>query len=562
MSGLPTEPRRRVFVGDFVHSLTKRKLEYLYETAVGVDEFGVIVFIEPCKQPGSLELILERLHWTEAEIVELVRGEFIIPGMLRNTREVAAWNIGRGQQFQLLDWLSNFRDVRYAERTYKSVVKRVIASGTTCCCWYGTLHLDATKILADIVHRSGQRSFVGKCNMDRHSAPDYTEKSASASIADTKEFVNYVRKECAAPLYPKLASGPISPTSNEAGTMSPNGMRGSFSSPRKRSTTSDSSASSSSSTTSESLAVQRSSVTSLVQPIITPRFAISCSDALMAGLQAVVGKDPTLHIQTHLAENPAEIEFTKQLFPFTDSYTHVYDHFGLLSQKTILAHCVHLEEHEMDLIQQRGAGISHCPTSNLNLRSGNSPVAVLLDRNIKVGLGTDVSGGFGHGILSALREASVVSKVLSFTQEKKTEKDKSRGRSETPKGGLPVIEGDKHLAAASEVSETEMFTGKHLPLETLFFLATLGGAEVCDLQDRIGNFVVGKEFDAILVRTGQANPDDEGDVFFSQPNPAMFVEPEDTLPVLFERFLFTGDYANIASVFVRGRTIGGAAPLK
>lgn len=225
----------------------------------------------------------------------------------------------------------------------------------------------------------------------------------------------------------------------------------------------------------------------------------------------------------------------------------VYDHFGLLSQKTILAHCVHLEEHEMDLIQQRGAGISHCPTSNLNLRSGNSPVAVLLDRNIKVGLGTDVSGGFGHGILSALREASVVSKVLSFTQEKKTEKDKSRGRSETPKGGLPVIEGDKHLAAASEVSETEMFTGKHLPLETLFFLATLGGAEVCDLQDRIGNFVVGKEFDAILVRTGQANPDDEGDVFFSQPNPAMFVEPEDTLPVLFERFLFTGDYANVSS---------------
>jgi cytosine/adenosine deaminase-related metal-dependent hydrolase len=59
-----------------------------------------------------------------------------------------------------------------------------------------------------------------------------------------------------------------------------------------------------------------------VQPILTPRFAISCSDTLMAALQAMVGKDPSLHIQTHLAENPAEIEFTKQLFPFADTYTH------------------------------------------------------------------------------------------------------------------------------------------------------------------------------------------------------------------------------------------------
>lgn len=85
-----------------------------------------------------------------------------------------------------------------------------------------------------------------------------------------------------------------------------------------------------------------------------------------------------------------EQELSQQLTCIT-----VYDHFGLLTQKTILAHCVHLEETEMTLIKQRKAGISHCPTSNVNLRSGCSPVAELLDRGIKVGLGTDVSGGFG-----------------------------------------------------------------------------------------------------------------------------------------------------------------------
>ena len=172
-------------------------------------------------------------------------------------------------------------------------------------CRYGTLHLEGTKILADILHKRGQRAFVGKCNMDRNSAPDYTEKSASKSIEDTKEFVAYVREKCRS----EIAGSSVHSVDRSAST----------SSRRHRSSTASSSASSASSTSSKPKPTRS---TSLVQPILTPRFAISCSDALMTGLQAMVGADPTLYIQTHLAENPAEIEFTKQLFPFTDSYTH------------------------------------------------------------------------------------------------------------------------------------------------------------------------------------------------------------------------------------------------
>lgn len=157
------------------------------------------------------------------------------------------------------------------------------------------------------------------------------------------------------------------------------------------------------------------------------------------------------------------------------------------------------------------------------------------------------------GILTALREASVVSKVLGFQESKKIEADKDRGRSVTPRkiAGLPSIEAvadqEKTIdAPARALSAPEKFSGKHLPLETLFYLATLGGAEVCELQDRIGNFVVGKEFDALLVRTGQASPDQQGDPFRLQPNPALFVEPEDPLEAIFEKFLFAGDDRNVS----------------
>jgi guanine deaminase len=147
------------------------------------------------------------------------------------------------------------------------------------------------------------------------------------------------------------------------------------------------------------------------------------------------------------------------------------------------------------------------------------------------------------GILTALREASVVSKVLSFNETSKLQADKDRGRSLTPKKkvDLPQIESESPDAAI--LASSEGFTGKHLPLETLFFLATLGGAEVCDMQDRIGNFVVGKEFDALLVRTGQ---NQEGHSFDNQLNPALFVEENDGLETLFEKFLFAGDDRNVS----------------
>lgn len=123
----------------------------------------------------------------------------------------------------------------------------------------------------------------------------------------------------------------------------------------------------------------------LIRPIITPRFAISCTPELLRGLGNLAAKyDPPLHIQTHIGENLDEVAKVGELFPGNTSYADVYDSFGLLGEKTILGHAAYLGDDEVDLIAKRKAGISHCPTSNFNLTSGVAPVGKYLDAGIKV----------------------------------------------------------------------------------------------------------------------------------------------------------------------------------
>jgi guanine deaminase len=115
----------------------------------------------------------------------------------------------------------------------------------------------------------------------------------------------------------------------------------------------------------------------LVQPCVTPRFALSCTSELMQSLGDLITADPSLHVQTHLSENTREIQETLDLFPDCRSYTAVYDKYNMLRKGTILAHCVWLTPEEMKLISAAKAGISHCPTSNFNLMSGGARVGAM-----------------------------------------------------------------------------------------------------------------------------------------------------------------------------------------
>ena len=129
-----------------------------------------------------------------------------------------------------------------------------------------------------------------------------------------------------------------------------------------------------------------SSDSALVQPIITPRFAICCTPELLRSLGDIADSDPSLRVQAHISEGVDEVTAMGALFPGNTSYADVYDSFGLLGPKTILAHAVHLGDDEVKLIAEKKAGISHCPTSNFNLTSGIAQVGKYLDAGIKVGI--------------------------------------------------------------------------------------------------------------------------------------------------------------------------------
>jgi guanine deaminase len=124
----------------------------------------------------------------------------------------------------------------------------------------------------------------------------------------------------------------------------------------------------------------------LVQPILTPRIALSCSRDLLKHLKKFAASEPTLRIQTHISENKQEVAATLKKFKEADSYAGVYDFYGLLRENTILGHAVHLTKDEVKLIKEKGAGIAHCPSSNFNLNSGIAPVGYFLDMGVKVRL--------------------------------------------------------------------------------------------------------------------------------------------------------------------------------
>lgn len=195
----------------------------------------------------------------------------------------------------------------------------------------------------------------------------------------------------------------------------------------------------------------------LVQPVITPRFAICCDMPLMKELAALAKKD-NLNIQTHISESVGEIEFACSLYG-KETYAAIYDEAGLLTEKCVLAHGVHLSDTELALIKARGSSISHCPTSNTNLKSGLCDVKRIMGYGIAVGLGTDVSGGSSASIKTAMKDALDVSQHLNFVK-----KQNIVGTGRTANPDLPE---NKHYTPMN--------------YKNVLYLATLGGAKgECD----------------------------------------------------------------------------------
>ncbi len=148
--------------------------------------------------------------------------------------------------------------------------------------------------------------------------------------------------------------------------------------------------------------------------VISPRFAINSTPEQMEMAQALVQEHPKCHIQTHLSENRDEIAFTKSLYPKARDYLDVYQSYGLLSDKTLLGHAIHLEPREVDALSETGAHPVFCPTSNLFLGSGLFDNAGMTARGISNAIATDIGAGTSYSMLQTLNEGY---KILQLQEQ-------------------------------------------------------------------------------------------------------------------------------------------------
>ncbi len=149
-----------------------------------------------------------------------------------------------------------------------------------------------------------------------------------------------------------------------------------------------------------------------IYPIVTPRFLPTCTKELLESL-GEIALNNKIPVQSHLSENTKEIQWVKQLFPECKGYADGYDKYGMLGKdvKSIMAHCIHLTDEEIEVMKKRDVYVAHCPNSNCNLSSGIAPLKKLMLENIKIGLGSDIAGGFNISIFKAMSEAIRMSKL-------------------------------------------------------------------------------------------------------------------------------------------------------
>lgn len=228
---------------------------------------------------------------------------------------------------------------------------------------------------------------------------------------------------------------------------------------------------------------------------ITPRFALTSSEAQLEAAGRLAAEYPDVWVHTHLAENHDEVRQIAKLFPWSDSYLAVYERFGLLRERSVFAHCLHLQESECHLMAAKGGAAAHCPTSNMFLGSGLFDLRRLREASIRVGLGTDVGGGTSLSLLKTMREAY---KVLHMQNQP-------------------------------------------LPPGRAIYLATLGAAEALYLDDRIGNFAAGKEADFVVL--------DPAGTAVSAHRTSRTASISELLFAL----IVLGDDRNIAATYLQGR---------
>ena len=437
------------FRAHICHSPNRGTIERIQDALVSVDDDGSITDIRTMDESTKVPI----------DTVDLRGQGVLLPGFVDLHIHAPQFpQLGQALDKPLEDWLfgytfpleAKFADINYADEVYTALVDTLLANGTTTAIYFATTHVPASLRLAEICIDKGQRAFVGRVAMDDpDGCPDYyRDQDAATAVKDTADFIDQLR---------------TLPGNHEG----------------------------------------------QVEPIITPRFIPACSDDALKGLGKLAA-EKGVAIQTHCSESDWAHSHVLERCGVTD--TSALDGFGLLTRRTVLAHSNFISDADMDLIAKRGAGVAHCPLSNIYFANSVFPLRHALEKSVHVGLGTDISGGPSASMLDSCRGAIGSSRMLED-------------------GVDPALPANTRGRADSRID-----------FRDAFWLATAGGAEVMDLL--VGQFTPGYQFDAILVKL-----------------PESFMVGTDETPdpdALLEKTLMLAQSHDVKATWVAGRQVYGA----
>ncbi|TFY69082.1 hypothetical protein EVG20_g3298 [Dentipellis fragilis] len=380
------------------------------------DPTGHITHFESASSDRSKAIIAVSISST----FTIPRGSFMLPTFCDLHLHAPQFLYqGTGLHLPLMKWLDEYAfkaeeridgDHDLARRVYQRLAERLIENGTGAVLLFGTIKEETNLVLASVMQQAGIRALVGKLSMDISTRPTYTEHSASASLASAESFINNI-EALMAPLPPH----------------------------------------------------QR-----LVQPVLTPRFVPTCSNELLEGLGQLSARTGVM-IQSHLAEARDEVDWVRQERGIDDF--EVFEKANLLTPRTVQAHCTYLTPSEMSRLAEHGTSIAHCPLSNAYFSARRLPLREALHAGVKIGLGTDIAGGYSANVMGSMRWAVGVARMREGAR----------------------IEGE-NVGPKEDAENAHAETNLGLDWLESMYMATRGGAEALGLE--CGVFKVGAPFDA------------------------------------------------------------------
>ncbi|WP_234496322.1 guanine deaminase [Vibrio maritimus] len=405
----------RAIVANLYHAPQRGSFEYIEQACIEIDATGTITQVLSKSDHKYDEVIAN--HEQSNSLTRLAKNQYLLPGLVDLHTHAPQWpQAGKGLDLPLNDWLNQYtfplenryKDPDFTARIYPELVDTLIAHGTTTAMYFATIDSAPSEYLAQVCKDKGQRALVGKISMDEKSmCPEYYVESSTEVAISAAE--TFIQN--------------IREIDNQQ---------------------------------------------NLIHPVVTPRFVPTSTKQLLEGLGKLVQKYQC-HVQTHASESDWARDFTQQAFQKTD--VELYEETGLLTRKTVLAHSIFLTQSDKNTIKEVGAGIAHCPLSNMYFADAAFPLREALDQGLHVGLGSDLSGGPLPSIFHAALDAVSHSRVRE--------------------AGTNTHIMDQRGEAHSRVSFVEAF-----------WLATHGGGLTLDLP--VGIFKPGYYFDALVIDSNTA----------------------------------------------------------